>query len=231
MMLLYLHEAYEVTLMSQLKVASILCSWLVSCWHFYHYFKMSRVIKGKLQKLPKRPERKGPATTLGLSFNCCVAVTPHSMYSVYHQLCCCLLDGVNRPAEQRICQMFLAGFRIQSEILKDLRTQQFQQIAVSFFVTRIIGFAWGVTKSKTWDPQRTHTPGKTQTLWKLGPRETPKDLSSPWVRGWVLLRPVLLAITFVSQISPIVKRALFSARTLDLDLKCIWHEILVTYQE
>ena len=41
---------------------------------------------------------------------------------------------------------------------------QFQQIAVSFFVTRIIDFAWGVTKSKTWDPQRTQSPGKTQTL-------------------------------------------------------------------
>lgn len=163
-MLLYLHEAYEVTLMSQRKVASILCSWLVSSWHFYHCFKMSRVIKGKLQKLPKRPERKGPATTLGLSFNFCVAVTPHSMYSVYHQLCCCLLNGVNRPTEQRICQMFLAGFRIQKEILTDLRTLKFQQIAVSFFVTRIIDFAWGVAKSKTWVPQRTHTPGKTQTL-------------------------------------------------------------------
>ena len=124
---------------------------------------MSRIIKGKLQKLPKRPKRKGPATTLGLSFNFCVAVTPHSMYSVYHQLCCCLLDGVNRPAEQRICQMFLAGFRIQSEILTDLRTLQFQQIAVSFFVTRIIDCAWGVTKSKTWDPQRAHTPGKTRS--------------------------------------------------------------------
>ena len=49
--------------------------------------------------------------------------------------------GVNRRTDRRILKIFLAGFRIQSDILTDFRILQLQRIAVSsIFWARILDF-------------------------------------------------------------------------------------------
>ena len=80
-MLLDLHEAYEDTLMSQLKVASILCSWFTFLvGTFIIASKCQESLNVSFRNCQKDQKEKDLLQrTLGLSFNFCVAVTPHSM--------------------------------------------------------------------------------------------------------------------------------------------------------
>lgn len=52
------------------------------------------------------------------------------------------MRGVNRLTDQRILKIILPGFRIQSEIVTDLRILKLQRFAVSsIFWVRILDFA------------------------------------------------------------------------------------------